>query len=223
VPPPPARARTGAAPPTRSNVVEFPLLAEHLPGPLPKSLDPVLDATERCIARHGLSKTTMSDIAREMGVVPSTVYRKVGSVENAALLVVGREAMRLLDRMPEVIAGLKGPYTVTAFMAEGVETFAHHPVFSKVLRDDMEWVARVVTRRLDALLERGAEIIAPILEAAMDNGAIRTQDALPLAHWLVRIAGTALMSPPPGELRQALETLLLPVLEPPPRPRRPRS
>ncbi len=204
----------GSAAEEPAEVVEFPLIAERLPGPPPKSLDPVLDATEACIARHGLSKTTMSDIAREMGVVPSTVYRKVGSVENAALLVVGRETMRLLDRMPEVISGLKGPYTVTAFMAESVKTFASHPTFSKVLRDDMEWVARVVTRRLDALLGRGADLIAPMLEAAMDRGAIRPQDPTALAHWLVRIAGVALMSPPPGDLRAALESLLLPMLDP---------
>lgn len=165
----------------------------------------------------------MSDIAREMGVVPSTVYRKVGSVENAALLVVGRETVRLLDRMPELTAGLEGPYIVTAFMAECVETFANHPVFSKVLRDDMEWIARLMTRRLDGLLDRGAELMAPILEVAMDEGAIKPRDPVALAHWLVRIAGAALMAPPPGDLRQALEDLLVPMLDPTPRRRKPPS
>lgn len=212
-----------ATPSAHANVVEFPLIAEQLPGPPPKSLDPVLDATEACITRHGLSKTTMSDIARELGVVPSTVYRKVGSVENAALLVVGRETIRMLDRMPEVIAGFRGPYTVTAFMAACVETFAQHPTFSKVLRDDREWVARIVTRRLDALLDRGAELIAPILEAAMEKGAVRPQDPVALAHWLVRIAGVALMSPPPGDLRSTLESLLIPMLDPRSSPSDPRS
>ena len=67
-----------------AEVITFPLLAESLPGPPPASLDPVLDATVECIARHGLAKTSLSDIARELGVAPSTVYRKVGSVENAA-------------------------------------------------------------------------------------------------------------------------------------------
>src|SRR5262245_48104904 len=90
---------------TDAEVVTFPLLAQSLPGPPPASLDPVLDATVECIARHGLSKTSLSDIARELGVAPSTVYRKVGSVDNAVELVMAREGHRLLERMPEVIAG----------------------------------------------------------------------------------------------------------------------
>ncbi|MFD0689900.1 TetR family transcriptional regulator [Actinomadura fibrosa] len=35
-------------------------------------------------ARRGLSRCSMADIAREMGVSRSTVYRQLGSVENAA-------------------------------------------------------------------------------------------------------------------------------------------
>jgi AcrR family transcriptional regulator len=198
-----------------AEVIPFPLLAEQLPVPPPPSLDPVLDATEECLGRHGLSKTTLSDIAREMGVAPSTVYRKVGSVENAALLVVAREASRLLDRMPSVIAGVKGPRTITVFLAEGIETFARHPMVSKVMRDDSPWVARMVARRLDELVTRGAELAAPLLEAAMAAGTIREQDPLALAHWLVRIGGVVLLSPPPGDLRDALDALLLPMLEPP--------
>jgi AcrR family transcriptional regulator len=60
------------------------------------ALDPVLDAAVECLARRGISKTTLSDIAREMGVAPSTVYRKVGSLDNVAMLVVAREAERRL-------------------------------------------------------------------------------------------------------------------------------
>src|SRR5687768_15953432 len=92
-----------------ATVIPLPLLEERLPVPPPKSLDPVLDATVECVSKHGLSKTTLSDIARELGVAPSTVYRKVGSVENATLLVVAREGHRFLQRMPEVIAGIEGP------------------------------------------------------------------------------------------------------------------
>src|SRR5262245_52382112 len=84
-----------------AELIDLPLLAEQLPGPPPESLDPVLDATVECVARHGLSKTSLSDIARELGVAPSTVYRKVGSVDNAVALVAAREGHRMLARIPE--------------------------------------------------------------------------------------------------------------------------
>src|SRR5687768_5373962 len=99
-----------------AEVIALPMLADQLPGPPSASLDPVLDATIECVARHGLSKTSLSDIARELGVAPSTVYRKVGSVDNAVQMVAAREGHRMLVRMPDVIAGIEGPRVITVFL-----------------------------------------------------------------------------------------------------------
>ncbi len=194
--------------------LELPTLAERLPSAPDPSLDPVLDAAVDCLARHGISKTTLSDIAREMGVAPSTVYRKVGSVDNVALLVFAREAQRFVDRMPAVMAKATGPQAVTAMMADAIHTLRTHPVAAKVLRDEGDWMGRTVTRRLDALLDEGVAMTAPMLSLAMAGGMIRRQDPEMLAHWLLRIALAALVAPPPGDLRTSLEELLLPVLTP---------
>lgn len=198
----------------QAEVIALPLLAQALPGPPPASLDPVLDATVECLARHGLSKTSLSDIAREMGVAPSTVYRKVGSVENATALVMAREGHRLLTRMPEVIAGVEGPRVITVFLAECVETMRGHPMVEKVLRDEIDWVGRLATRRIDDAMAESAAVAAPLLAAAMESGHVRRQDPLALAHWIARIGMACLIAPPPGDLRAALDDLLLPMLDP---------
>ena len=196
-----------------AEVITFPLLAEQLPGPPPASLDPVLDATVECVSRHGLAKTSLSDIAREMGVAPSTVYRKVGTVENAAELVMAREGHRLLERMPEVIAGIEGPRVITVFLAECIEATRRHPMVEKIMRDD-DWVGRLATRRLETSLTRSAESSVPRLERAMAAGYLRPQDPLALGHWIARITFTCLLAPPPGDLLAALDAFLLPVLDP---------
>ena len=196
-----------------AEVVTFPMLAEQLPGPPPASLDPVLDATVACVARFGLSKTSLSDIARELGVAPSTVYRKVGTVDNAAELVMAREGHRMLERMPEVIAGIEGPRVITVFLAECIETTRRHPMVDKIMRDD-DWVGRLATRRLEASLTRSAESAVPRLRRAMKAGYVRRQDPLALGHWIARITFTCLLAPPPGDLLAALDAFLLPVLGP---------
>jgi len=198
----------------QAEVVTFPLLAEQLPGPPPASLDPVLDATIDCITRHGLSKTSLSDIARELGVAPSTVYRKVGSVENAAQLVMAREGSRLLQRVPEVIAGVEGPRVITVFLAECIETTRRNPMVDKIVRDEVDWVGRLATRGLEDAFTRSAEASVPWLQRAIDAGFVREQDPLALGHWIARITFTCLLAPPPGDLLVALDALLLPVLEP---------
>ena len=197
-----------------AEVIDLPLLADQLPGPPPASLDPVLDATIECIARHGLTKTSLSDIARELGVAPSTVYRKVGSVENAAQLVAAREGHRMLLRMPEVIAGVDGPRVITVFLAECIETSLRHPMVGKILRDEGDLIGRIATRRVEDSMVRSAEGAAPLLQAAMDAGHVRPQDPLALGHWIARIAFACLLAPPPGDLLAALDSLLLPMLTP---------
>lgn len=197
-----------------AEIVTFPLLAETLPGPPPTSLDPVLDATIECISRHGLAKTSLSDIARELGVAPSTVSRKVGSVDNAAQLVMAREGHRLLERMPEVIAGIEGPRVITVFLAECIETTRRNPMVDKIMRDEIDWVGRLATRRLEDSFTRSAESSVPRLTRAMDAGYVRVQDPLALGHWIARITFTCLLAPPPGDLLTALDAILLPVLDP---------
>ena len=201
-----------------AEVLALPVLAERLPLPPDPALNPVLDAAAVCLARHGISKTTLSDIAREMGVAPSTVYRKVGSVDNVTMLVFAREAQQFLERVPATLTNATGPATITTVMADAITTLAHHPVAAKILRDEGDWMGRMVTRQLDHLLAQGVEITAPLLTAAMAAGLVRRQDPRLLAHWMLRIALAALVAPPPGDLRTALDDLLLPVLTPAPTP-----
>src|SRR3954470_19885916 len=186
-----------------AEVIPLPLLAEQLPGAPDENLDAALDATVECIARYGLSKTRLSDIAREMGVAPSTVYRKVGTVENAVRLVMAREGHRQLERMPEMIKGVQGPRIITVFLAETITATSNHPMVAKILNDESDWMGKLATRTLDERLADGAAVAAPFLASAMDAGFVRRQDPIALAHWLVRISTICLMSPPPGDLREA--------------------
>jgi AcrR family transcriptional regulator len=199
-----------------AEVLTLPVLTDRLALPPDPALDPVLDAATECLARHGISKTTLSDIAREMGVAPSTVYRKVGSVDNVTMLVFAREAQRFLERVPATMAAATGPQAITQLMANAITTLADHPVAAKVLRDEGDWMGRMVTRQLDHLLAQGVEVAAPLLSAAMAAGLIRRQDPELLAHWLLRIALAALVAPPPGDLQADLDDLLLPTLTPSP-------
>jgi AcrR family transcriptional regulator len=138
----------------------FPLLAERLPASPDGALDAVLDATVACVTRYGLAKTSLSDIARELGVAPSTVYRKIGTVEHATQLVMAREGHRLLGRMPEVIAGIEGPEVIITFLAEVIEATARHPMVARVLNDEDAWIGRLATRTLEERLADGTAVAA---------------------------------------------------------------
>jgi hypothetical protein len=99
-------------------------------------------------------------------------------------------------------------------MAEAIETIAAHPMVRKVMRDEPDWVGRAATRRLDEAIDEGVAVAVPLLAGAMDAGQIRRQDPEALAHWIARVALACVVAPPPGDLREALDHLLLPVLRP---------
>src|SRR3546814_21021192 len=77
-----------------------------------------------------------------MGVAPSTVSRKVGSVDNVALLVLGREAHRLLETVPVLLAGAEGPDVIIRVMVAAIEAATEHPMSRKVLQDEGQWMGR---------------------------------------------------------------------------------
>jgi AcrR family transcriptional regulator len=62
----------------------------------------VLDATVRCVARWGLAKTTLDDIAREAGVSRATVYRSFpGGKDNVVRAAVVAEVASFLDGLAD--------------------------------------------------------------------------------------------------------------------------
>ena len=69
-----------------SDAVFLPALVRGLPPPPDAALDPYLDAAAACFARHGISRSAVADIAKEMGVSRTTVYRQVGSIDNVVRL-----------------------------------------------------------------------------------------------------------------------------------------
>ncbi|MER5257381.1 TetR/AcrR family transcriptional regulator [Streptomyces sp. NPDC002855] len=59
----------------------------------------IVDATARCIDRHGVTKTTLSDVAGELGVTRQTVYRHFGRISEIIGEVAAQGAESFVDLM----------------------------------------------------------------------------------------------------------------------------
>lgn len=191
-----------------------------IPDRPPPELDRALDATERCLARHGVRRTTMSDIAREMGVSRPTLYKQLASVAEAIALVGSRQLYMLLDQLQEMLVQSAGPQTFID-MAVGTVVFARtHPVTQRLLSYEPELVGQVVTSgQLAANIGQVTDLVAPVVQAAMDAGAVRKGDARLTAEVIVRLCGSLVLTPTLGDLDRLLRYALEPFLVPPPRPR----
>src|SRR3954449_6480514 len=68
--------------------------------------DRIVEAALRCIARWGIAKTTLEDVAREAGCGRATIYRTFSGGKAAVLrAVVQREVLRSMTVVDEAVDG----------------------------------------------------------------------------------------------------------------------
>ena len=193
-------------------------LYDQLPPRPSPELDKVLDAVERCLTRYGVRRTSMTDVAKELGVARTTLYRQVPSLEEAMALLSSRRFHRYLDEMVLLVhgAGQISPETFVQAVARAVRLGLDDPVSQRVLRDEPDLIGAYLTSgSLPVLAEQIIDAITPIMRAAMATGLVRAGDPRLAAAWMVRIViSLAAVPVADGELEAAVRFVLQPMLDP---------
>jgi hypothetical protein len=102
---------------------------------------------------------------------------------------------------------------VVALAAEFVRYTTQHPVMARLLRDEPEFVGRVMTTQFGTLVDYAARVVTPLVALAMERKMISSRDPARLAQWMGRVVAVCILAPPSTGLDELLEEMLLPVLE----------
>lgn len=188
-----------------------------LPPVPPSSLDPVLDAAAACFARFGVRRTSVQDIAKQLGVNRTTIYRQAGNVEQLASLLAIRETHRTLATLPRRMSWPIGPRSIVDMMATLVTEAREHPVLAKMLTDERDLIGAMLAGDAPQLLNRITAALAPVIAMAMRTGHVAQRDPAVIAEWLVRICGSLILVEAPGRIEDFLAELLIPALTPKPK------
>ena len=191
-------------------------LYDRLPSRPGPELDRMLDALERCLVRYGVERTSMTDIAREMGVARTTLYRQVSSLEEALALMSSRRFHHFLDDLVELSGQGISAELFVQLIARTVRAALTDPVAQRVLHAEPELVGGyLASGSLAVLAGQIADLIAPVLDAGMHAGLIRRTDPALTAGWVVRIVLALCAVPPPDAvLEETVRFILLPLLDP---------
>jgi len=145
----------------------------------------VADAALRCIARWGVAKTTLDDVAREAGCSRATVYRLFpGGKDNVIDAAVRLEVRRFLDGLAAELAGADELEEVLVRgISYGSRSLRDCAALQFVLAYEPEVILpRIAFKRLDAVFDAVGLAAAPYL-----SGFLGDDDARRVAEWVARL------------------------------------
>ena len=194
------------------------------PGPVaPLALTPaeqrVVAALLRCVARWGLAKTTIEDLAREAGVSRATVYRLFPGGKDAVLYVAVRaEVHRLLSELlDEALHAEDLEVCLVRGVHHAAQFLGGHPALS-FLRDHERAVLEQVIafERLDVVLVSAGVALQPALGRFLSPA-----DAHDAGVWCARLVLSYLAEPAQDvdltrleDVQRLVRTFVLPGLSP---------
>jgi AcrR family transcriptional regulator len=175
----------------------------------------IVDGTLRCLARQGVAKSTVDDIAREAGLSRATVYRTFPRGKDDILAaVVETEVARLFSALAVVMGEATDLEDVlVAGMVESARQLSEHAALGYLLVHEPGVVLPHLTfAELDRVLLVAGDLAAPFFARWLEP-----DQASRAAEWAVRIvlAYTSDRSPDtdltdPGQTRALVRAFVLP-------------
>jgi AcrR family transcriptional regulator len=129
----------------------------------------ILAAAERCIDRHGIRKTTMDDVASEVGLSRPSVYRYFADRDDLLIELITRHARALIERARKSISRQSGlPDQIVEAILYTADHGRRDPLTRHVLDPDGTSLGRRMVA--SGASERcRAEMWDPVLDAAVAN------------------------------------------------------
>lgn len=161
----------------------------------------VVDGALRAIARFGLTKLTVDDVAREAGISRATLYRYFPGRGAVLAAVVQSETERLRRGLDEALGDVTSlPESLAAVAGFGARAFVGHEALQHLLATEPGTVLpHLCFTGADTLLVVAADRIAPHLCRFMGPLEARRTGEL-----LARIVLSYALAPPPGPTEAAV-------------------
>jgi AcrR family transcriptional regulator len=129
----------------------------------------ILAAAERCIDRHGIRKTTMDDIASEVGLSRPSVYRYFADRDDLLIELISRHARALVDRAHKTISRQSSlPDQIVESLLYTADHARRDPLTWYLIDPDSTTLGRRLIASGTSEMLR-AELWDPYLDAAVAN------------------------------------------------------
>ena len=154
----------------------------------------IVVAAYACVARRGVAKTTIEDVAREAGMSRATVYRAFpGGRDEVVNATVGWATLDFFGRLYDHI---QGAATLEEMMERGImfayRSIVEHEVLQRVMQTEPDKLLPILTVESNRIRDGIAAVLAPYLEERGLAGGVDLQDA---ADFLARMILSYISAP----------------------------
>jgi AcrR family transcriptional regulator len=134
----------------------------------------ILAAAERCVDRHGIRKTTIDDIASEVGLSRPSVYRYFADRDDLLIELISRHARALVDRAHKTISRQSSlPDQIVESLLYVADHARRDPLTRYLIAPDSTPLGRRLIASGTSEMLR-AELWDPYLDAAVANNELPT-------------------------------------------------
>jgi AcrR family transcriptional regulator len=154
----------------------------------------IVEATYACVARRGMAKTTVEDVAREAGISRATVYRAFPGGRDE--LVDATVSWAVFDFFAKLYDRIQGATDLEEVMERGI-MFAHrsiveHEVLQRVMQTEPDTLLPALTVESIRIREGIAQVLAPFV---VDRGLAPGVDLGDAADFLARMVLSYISAP----------------------------
>jgi AcrR family transcriptional regulator len=179
----------------------------------------IIEATLRCVARWGIAKTTLDDVAREAGCGRATIYRTFSGGKGSLLTAtLRRELQRYITTIDDAVRGVDSlEEMLVAGIAAASEFISGHEPLRFLMAHEPDAVLPLIAfDKLSRVFDAAAACVAPHLARFLPDHEVPRA-----AEWVTRVVLTYTFNPAPSidlrneaDTRRLVRTYLLPALSP---------
>jgi AcrR family transcriptional regulator len=154
----------------------------------------IVEAAYACVARRGVAKTTIDDVAREAGMSRATVYRAFPGGRDE--VINATVAWATLDFFGRLYERIQGADSLEEVMERGImfayRSIVEHEVLQRVMQTEPDKLLPILTVESNRIRDGIAAVLAPYLQ---ERGLAAGVDLGDAADFLARMVLSYISAP----------------------------
>ena len=154
----------------------------------------IVEAAYACVARRGVAKTTIEDVAREAGMSRATVYRAFSGGRDE--VINATVAWATLDFFGRLYEQIQGADSLEEMMERGIvfayRSIVDHEVLQRVMQTEPDKLLPILTVESNRIRDGIAVVLAPYLQERGTAPGVDLEDA---ADFLARMILSYISAP----------------------------